>query len=156
MNKKKVYIIVLIAVALMLALLTGGKGAEAVAEDFVENMLAGNGKKCVALMTDDAVAKTGSATRKILARTMDIALADMQEEYKDKYGKKWTYEVVVVDSYDITGEYYGEEHIGDAVEVVVEIQHKGSGFFNDETGIETETLVLVNENGDWLVSGFSS
>lgn len=154
-KKGKGVIVILVVIIALAMLFLGGSSAEDVAQEFMESILEGNGKKCASLMTDDAVERTGSETRKILINTLNNALADLREEYKSKYGEKWKYEVVVIDSYEITGEYYSGEYIGDAVEVVMEIRHTGSGLFKDKDGTETETVILVKEDGDWLVSGFS-
>ena len=154
-KKWKKPVVILIGIIGLAWLLFGGKSAEKTAKNFVESMLDGDAKKCVSLLTDDAVEQTGSATRKILINTMDDALEGLVEEYKDKYGNSWKYKVTAIDSYEYTYEYYNGGYIGDAVKVVVEIQHKGGGLFDDEEGEETETLVLVKEGRKWLVAGFA-
>ena len=157
MQKQTIGLVVLIAVVVILAsLISGGKGYEKAAKKFVEYMLDGNAKKCVALLSDDAVEKTGSATRKSLINTMDDALDSLRDEYKKTYGSQWKYEVEVIDSYESYSEYYNGGYLGETMEVVVEIHHSSKSLFNDKEGTETMTIILIKESGEWLVAGFGS
>lgn len=155
-NRKRLVGLVAVVVIIIsiLAMCSGNGNYEKTAKEFVEYMLDGNAKKCVALLTDEAVEQTGSATRKILINTMEDALEGMREEYKDKYGSKWKYEVEVIDSYAVESEYYNGGYLGETVKVVVEIHHSSKNWFNDNEGTETQTIILVNEDGKWLVAGF--
>lgn len=159
LEKSKKYLLILVVLVIAVVLicsLTGGSGPEKTAQQFVEAMLSGDGSACVALLTDDAVEKTGAATRKVLINTMDDALDGMIEEYKDRYGDRWTYKISVVDSYEYTYEYYDGSYIGDAITVVLEIEHSGKGLFNDKVGSETETVIVIKDGGKWRIVGFGS
>ena len=146
---KAKHIVVIAVLIVIFALLSNGGSAEKSARKFVENMLDGRARECVSLLTDDAVEQTGY-TRKVLISVMDGALEQMREDYKSKYGKRWKYKITVIDSYEFEAEYYAGERIGNAVTVVVGIQHTGSATEDEET----ETLVLIKDGRKWLVAGF--
>ena len=153
MGKKLNGILFLLIGVLALFLVFREKGPEETAKKFIKSMMDANAKRCISMMTDDAVEKIGE-TRKIAIHNMEEALEALQEDYRYEYGDNWECKVVVIDFYEATAEYYDGDYVGEAVVVVLELQHEASGLFWEETGEETETLILVKEGRKWLISGF--
>ena len=132
----------------------GGNGAEKTAVTFVEHMLDGNAKKCTELMCEDLVDMAGYETKKLFINAFDKKLDLMIDEYKDQYGKRWKYNVSVIDSYDYEPEDYHDIE-DELVVVVLEIEHKGGGLFKDKDGTDEFTLIMTKFDEKWLVYDFS-
>lgn len=134
-------------------------GAEKAAITFVEYMLDGNAKKITELICDDLIDTAGYKTKKLFTNALDKTLDAIIDYYKDKYGKRWSYEVSVIDSFnvdvfnadDYTPEDYEE---GTVIMVILEIKHKGGGLFKDKEGIDELELIMEYSNGKWLVFDF--
>ena len=159
---KKIIVVVLLALVLLVLLwdsINIGSKAEETAQKFVEHMLDGDAKKCTDLMCADLIDATGYETKKIFTNALEKTLDSMIDTYKDKYGRSWSYDVVVIDSFnvdvydviDYTPEYAEE---GTFVKVVLEIEHKGGGLFNDKEGTDEISLIMACYNGEWLVYDF--
>lgn len=136
-----------------------GNGAEGTAQKFVEHMLDGDAEKCTSLMHDDLIKVAGYETEKLFVNAFEKRLDSMIENYKDKYGRRWSYDVVVIDSFnvdvydalDYTPEYVEE---GTVVKVVLEIEHKGGGLFKDKEGTDEISLIMACYDGEWIVYDF--
>ena len=159
---KKLIVVILLAIVLLFWFwnsINVSNGAEETAQRFVEYMLDGNAKKCTALMHDDLIDVAGYETKKLFVNAFEKTLDSMTDTYKDKYGRSWSYDVVVIDSFDVdvydAFDYtleYAEE--GTFVKVVLEIKHKGGGLFNDKEGTDEFSLIMAYYNGEWLVYDF--
>lgn len=154
-NKKKL-IIALIAVVLVI-FLGGSRSAEDTAKKFVESSFEGDAKKVVSLMSDITIEESPYQTKKLLIHATEKVLESRRERYKDTYGKKWKYKVKVIDSYDADLsdiEDYVEinDYIYDNIkDVVISVEHKGSGWFNDKEGSENFTVRCVKQGRKWYV-----
>ena len=128
--------------------------AEETAVKFIENMLEGKAEKCVDLMADELIAMSDYETKKLFAHALEETLDASIESYKGKYGKRWKCEVCVIDSFDYEPEYYIYEGDGKLVKVVLEVEHTGSGLFNDKEGKEEMSIIMELSDGEWLVYDF--
>ena len=152
-------LIILISI-LFFESITLGKGAEKTAQKFVKHMLEGDAKACAQLMHDDLIYALDFETKKLFINSFDKKLSSLIEEYKDIYGKSWSYDVIVIDSFNVDIIYdtfyytaeYAEE--GNAVKVVLEIKHKGRVFFNDKEGTDEIALIMARYKRKWLVYDF--
>ena len=77
---------------------------------------------------------------------------------KEKFGKKWKYDIEIIDSY----EYEPTDSIDldslegkELKEVAYEITYKGKGLFNDKDGEESGTFLLVKEGNKWYIVNFN-
>lgn len=75
----------------------------------------------------------------------DNTLDSLIDGYKNEYGQRWRYEVVVIDSFSVdifdATDYTTESpKEGNGVRVVLEINHKGGGVFNSKEGTTTVDL----------------
>ncbi len=159
---KRIIIIALVVVLLLVVFLDKlpfnnsevRNDAEAVAGEFLQNMLDGDAEKCAELMCDDLIAMSEYETKKLFINAFDKKLDSLIETYKDKYGKLWTYEISVIDSFEYTPEYYAYEGDEELVKIVLEIGHKGGGLFKDKEGTDEFEVVMGNIDGEWLVYDF--
>lgn len=162
MKYKKIIVIALLALVVFVLLLNNiniGNGAEETAQKFVEYMLDGNAQKCTSLMHDDLIDVAGYGTKKLFVNAFDKTLDSLVDEFEDKYGRNWSYDVVVIDSFnvdvydsfDYTPEYAEE---GKFVKVVLEIRHSGGSLFNSKEGADEVSLIMTHYNGKWLVYDF--
>ena len=122
--------------------------AELVAHSFVEAILDADAKKCADLMCDDLIEMSNYETKKLFINALEKQLESAKDEYIDTYGKRWKYKVSVVDSFEYEPFYDCDE---DLVKVVLKVEHKGSGLFNEKEGEEEIELIMVERNGKWLV-----
>lgn len=151
-SKYKYIIIAVVAVIILFSLFGGGSPEDA-AEDYVKSMLKGDYKKCVDLTSDEAIARSGEETRKLYSHKMEKALKALEERYKDKYGSGWKYKVKVVDSYEYTPQYV-EYAADELTKVIISVEHKGGGWFNDKEGSEDMEVIVGKENGKWRVISY--
>ena len=164
--KHKKIIIVILALLLLLVIFwdslsfeSGNNDAEKTAVIFVEHMLDGKAEKCTSLMHDDLIDVAGYETKKLFINAFEKKLDSMIDNYKDKYGRIWSYDVRIIDSFNVDvydavdySPQYTEE--GAVVKVVLEIEHKGGGLFKDKEGTDEISLIMVYYNGEWLVYDF--
>lgn len=122
--------------------------AELAACNFVEAMFDADAKKCANLMCDDLIEMSNYETKKLFINTLEKQLESVKDKYIDDYGKRWRYEVNVVDSFEYKPFYDCNE---DLIKVVLKVEHKGSGLFNKKEGEEEIELIMVERNGKWLV-----
>ena len=122
-------------------------GAEKAATNFIEYMLEGDAESCVDLMSDDVIESSGYDTKKLFTHALDKKLDLIIDTYKNKYGKRWRYKIIVIDSYE-------HEIFEDYTVVVLEIQHKGSGLFKDKDGSEEVELILECVRDEWIVCDY--
>lgn len=153
---KKTIIALLIAVLLVVIFgdnlpFANSNKAEKVSIEFVESMLDGDAKKCVKLMSDDLIAMADYETEKLFINAFDKKLDALIESCKDKYGKRWKYEVSVIDSFEYIPEYYEYEGNGELFKVVLEIEHKGGGLFNKKEGKDEIELIVERKGNKCLV-----
>ena len=159
---KKLIVAVLLVLVVFILLwntINIGNGAEETAQKFVEHMLDGNAEKCTSLMHDDLIDVAGYETKKLFINAFEKKLDSMIDNYKDKYGRIWRYDVRIIDSFNVDvydavdySPQYTEE--GAVVKVVLEIGHKGGGLFKDKEGTDEISLIMVCYNGEWLVYDF--
>lgn len=123
-------------------------GAEKAAVQFTEAMLDANAKKCANLMCDDLIEMSNYETKKIFVNALEKQLETAKDEYIDTYGKRWKYKISVVDSLEYEPFYGSDEEL---IKVVLKVEHKGSGLFNEKDGEEEIELIMVERNGKWLV-----
>ena len=126
-------------------------GAEKAAIQFAEAMFDADAKKCTNLMCDDLIEMSNYETKKLFINALEKQLESNQDEYIDTYGKRWKYEVSVVDSFEYEPYYDCDENL---VKVVLKVEHKGSGLFNKKEGEEEIELIMVERTGKWLVYDF--
>lgn len=160
LKRKTVIIIIILLLALLLwESFPFGNGAEKSAQNFVEHMLDGKAKKCTALMDEDLIALAGYRTKRQFINAYDNTLDSLIDGYKDQYGQRWHYDVVVIDSFAVdifdSQDYASnaaKEGVG--VRVVLEINHKGGRLFNPKKGTTTIDLIMKKTSGKWLVYDF--
>lgn len=148
MNKK---ITIIIAILLILVfILFSGNSPKSVSKEFLDAMYSGNAKKCVSLMSDDLVAEmqkeNGIDTKKLVISRMQGNLDKEIENFKDKYGKKWKYDIEIVDCYEKDG----------ATKVAFKVHYKGKGLFKQKEGNEKGTLTLVKSGMKWRIDKFGN
>ena len=159
---KKIIVFALLALVVFLLFwnsINTDNGAEKTAQKFVEYMLDGNARKCTSLMHDDLIDVAGYETKNLFTNAFDKTLDSIIDEYKDTYGRNWSYDVVIIDSFnvdvydafDYTPEYAEE---GTFVKVVLEIKHSGGGLFNNKEGSDEVSLIMIHCDGKWLVYDF--
>ena len=153
---KKIIIALLVIILVFVVLgdlifVDGNNGAEKTAVKFTEAMLDVDAKKCADLMCDDLIEMSNFETKKLFINALEKQLESNQDEYIDTYGKRWKYEVSVIDSFEYEPFYDCDE---DLIKVVLKVEHKGSGLFNEKEGEEEIELILVERNGKWLVYDF--
>lgn len=152
--KYKKIIIALLIVILAFVILgdliftDSNNSAEKAAVKFTEAMLDADAKKCANLMCDDLIEMSNYETKKLFINALEKQLESAKDEYIDTYGKRWKYKVSVVDSFEYEPFYDCDE---DLVKVVLKVEHKGSGLFNEKEGEEEIELIMVERNGKWLV-----
>ena len=155
--KYKKPILIVLSVLLLLAVLSecdifdvsnDGSDVELVAIDFVEAMLDADAKTCADFMCDNLIEISNYETKKLFINALEKQLESAKDEHIEKYGKRWKYEVSVIDSFEYEPFYDCDE---DLVKVVLKVEHKGSGLFNKKEGEEEIELIMVERNGKWLV-----
>ena len=79
----------------------------------------------------------------------------MMEEYKEKYGSLWDYEVNIIDSVEYSAaeyyelcEYYDFEGI---IIVYLEVKHTGGLLFTHKEESEDFEVLLAKEDDKWVV-----
>lgn len=165
LKHKKIIIAILVFLLLIvifwdnLPISNSTTNAEETAQKFVEHMLDGNAEKCTSLMCDDLISVAGYETKKLFINAFEKQLDSMIDAYKDKYGRSWSYNVVVIDSFNVDVydaiDYIQEyAEAGTVVKVVLEIEHKGGGLFKDKEGTDEVSLIMVCYDGEWLVYDF--
>ena len=122
--------------------------AELSACNFVEAMFDADAKTCADFMCDDLIEISNYETKKLFINALEKQLESAKDEHIEKYGKRWKYEVSVIDSFEYEAFYDCDE---DLVKVVLKVEHKGSGLFNKKEGEEEIELIMVERNGKWLV-----
>lgn len=147
-SKYKSILIIILAIVLIF-ILFGGNSPKNVSRDFLDAMYSGNAKKCVSLMSDDLVLKmqkqNGIDTKKLVISRMQGNLDKEIENYKDKYGKKWKYDIEIVDCYEKNG----------LTKVAFEVHFKGKVLFKQKEGSQKGTLILVKSGTKWYIDEFS-
>ena len=93
-------------------------------------------------MSDNLISEMNVATEKLAVSKMQDVLDEAIEDYKDKYGKKWKYDIEIIDSYEEDG----------ITKVAYKVNHKGKGFFNQKDGDEKGTLELVKSGRKWYIN----
>lgn len=157
-NKKTILIIGIALIAIII--FSGGRSAEETAQQFVEAMLAGDAKTATELTSDITIEESNYTTRKLYTHALEESLKETRERYKNKYGDSWKYKVKVIDSYDFDySEIEDYVEITDFAsssmkEVVVSIEHKGSGWFNDKEGTEDMVITCIKLGRKWYVLYF--
>ena len=159
-KKYKKTIIAVLVMILAICIFSGGRSAEKTAEQFVEALLDGDARTAVSLMSEITIEESRYETKKLLIHALDEQLEYEREDYKNKYGDSWKYNVEVIDSYDVDFsdiEDYVEvtEYISSNLkEVAISIEHKGKGWFNDKEGAETMTITCIKQGRKWYVLYF--
>lgn len=153
LKHKKIIIAVLIVVLCLvvfedLIFTDSNNSAEKVAVKFTEAMLDADAKTCADFMCDDLIEISNYETKKLFINALEKQLESAKDEHIEKYGKRWKYEVSVIDSFEYEAFYDCNE---DLVKVVLKVEHKGSGLFNKKEGEEEIELIMVERNGKWLV-----
>lgn len=157
LNHKKIVAAVLILLLLLVVFWDNlpfekdSSNAENIAILFLKNMLDGNAKECADLMCNDLIDSAGYETKKLFINAFEKNLEVMIEAYKDKYGKRWEYEISVIDSFEYNPEYYYYNGDGKLIKVVLKIEHKGGGLFKDEDGNDEVEIIIEEINGKCLV-----
>ena len=151
----KIFIIV-IGLLLLCSACQNFSAAENTAVEFTENMYAGNGEECAKLMSKQFIDDANYETEKLFIKAFDDTLDDIVEEYQDNYGKRWTYEISVIDCFEYTSmsNEYEYEYEGTPMKVVICIEHKGKGLFNEKEGEDEVTIIMAKEKGKWRVFDF--
>ena len=132
--------------------------AEANAVTFLENYYDGDAQKCVDLILDELVAEIivadGYGTEDVLGYALEKALDSSIEEYRDEYGKKWKYEITIIDSYKIESPEGFSEY--ECMSVLLNVQFEGRKllFFKVE-GSEEKEVQMIKKNGTWYVLAVS-
>lgn len=162
MNKK---ILSLLAVAIgvvVLFLLFSGRSAEKTAKQALEAMHENDASKFVSLMCDETIEyqmdTRGTKTKKLFIKEYENTFENFQSQMKDKFGKRWKYDIEIIDSYD----YEPSDNIDldsldgkELKEVAYEIKYKSKGLFNNEEGTESGTFLLVKEGNKWYIVNFN-
>ena len=142
--------ILIIIVGVIIFTLFIGDSPKSVSKDFLEAMYSGNAKKCVSLMSDDLISKiqkeNGLDTKKLVIKTMQGNLDKEIENFKDKYGKKWKYDIEIVDCYEKDG----------ITKVAFEVHFKGKGLFKQKEGKEKGNLTIVKSGIKWQIDKFGN
>lgn len=132
--------------------------AEANAVKFLESKFDGDAQKCIDLMLDELVSAVidegGYETENVLVYALDKQFDSSIKDYKDEYGKKWEYEISIIDSYEIASLEGFEEC--ECVEVVLNVQHEGRKLlFFKVDGSEEIKIQMMKKNNSWYVWGAS-
>ena len=160
-NFKKVMIFI---VAMIILVLGTGCGtmpenmAEVNATKFLEYRYEGNAQKYVDLMLDELVAEYMLArkceTEDVLVYAVNKDLESSIEDYQEEYGKKWKYEISIIDSYEITAPEKFSEY--ECMEVLLNVQFEGRKFLIFKVdGSEEIKIQMIQKNGVWYVLGTS-
>lgn len=155
MNKK--YIIISLVIIVVIFLLFGGRSADKTAKQAIEALFSNDASKFISLMSNEAIEAQlddlGIETKKLLKNHYKKVFEETQKKAKDKYGKKWKYDIEIIDSYDYSAsteeiEKYGSSNFK---EVAYEISHKGSGLFNDKEGKESGKILVAKKGLKWYL-----
>lgn len=161
MNKKILSIIAVIIGVVLIVFLFSGRSAEKTAKQALEAMHENDASKFVSLMCDEAIEyqmyNRGIKTKKLFIKEYENAFESFQAQMKDKFGKKWKYDIEIIDSY----EYEPSDNIDlDSLEgrklkeVAYEIKYKAKGLFSSEEDTEKGTFLLVKEGNKWYIVNF--
>lgn len=132
--------------------------AEANAVKFLEYKYDGNAQKCIDLLLDELVAEAivayGYETEDVLVYALDKQLDNSIEIYQEEYGKKWKYEISIIDSYEITAPEGFSEY--ECMEVLLNVQFEGRKLlFFKVDGSEEIKVQMIKKNNTWYVLGAS-
>ncbi|MBQ8868834.1 MAG: hypothetical protein IJ027_03840 [Oscillospiraceae bacterium] len=162
MNKKILSLVAVVAGVVLIFFLFGGRSAEKTAKQALEAMHENDAKKFVSLMCDEAVEyqmnNRGINSKKVFVKEYEEVFDTFQAQMKEKFGKKWKYDIEIIDSYDYEStEYiYLESLEGrELKEVAYEVSYESKGLFNDEEDSESGTFLLVKEGNKWYIVNFS-
>jgi len=156
---KKVIIIAAIAILAVFFLL-GGRSPEKTAKQFLEATHEANAKKFVSLMCDELIEKSDAETKKVFIKKAEDTLNNTVEQLQDKYGKKFKYDIEIVDCYEYTPSEYASDYMSqfigeDMREVAYSITYEGKGWLNDEEGEDSGKIQLIKKGRKWYVANFS-
>ena len=133
--------------------------AESNAVKFIDYMYAGNAQKATDLIFDDvlaaAIATGGYETESVFVYAFEKELDDLIEGYQEEYGKKWKYEINIIDSYEKNApEGYTDYEV---MEVALEIKHEGRKFFFFKIdGTEELKIQMIKKDNTWYVLSWSN
>lgn len=160
-NFKKGMIVIMAMIILILGTGCGTMPqnmAEANAVKFLEYRYEGNAQKCIDLMLDELVAEYMVArkceTEDVLVYAVNKDFESSIEDYQEEYGKKWKYEISIIDSYEITAPERFSEY--ECMEVLLNVQFEGRKFLIFKVdGSEEIKIQMIQKNGVWYVLGTS-
>lgn len=128
--------------------------AESNAVKFLEYKYEGKTQKFVDSILDEVVKEMivagGYETENILVYALDKEMQNSIDGYKDEYGKKWKYDISIIDSYAIPApEDFSE---CECMEVVLNVQHEGRKFlFFKVDGTEEVKIQMIQKEDSWYV-----
>lgn len=158
--KKNKFIVGVGFVVLLICIFCGGRSAEETALQYVEATLEGDAKTATQLTCDITIEESNYPTRKLYAHALEESLKKTRERYENKYGDKWKYKIKIIDSYDVDfSEIEAYVEIDEFVsshmkEVMISVEHKGSGWLNDKEGTEDLIITCVKLGRKWYVLYF--
>lgn len=163
MNTKKFITVVSVVAAVILVFsIFSGRSAEKTAKQALEAMHENKASKFVSLMCDEAIEyqmdNRGIKSKKVFIKEYEEVFDNFQTQMKEKFGKKWKYDIEIIDSYPYEPtEYIDLESLEgrELKEVAYEVSYESKGLFNDEEDSESGTFLLVKEGNKWYIVNFS-
>ena len=124
---------------------------------FIESMYNGDAQTYVNCLSDEVVEEVMEMyeykTEELLVYALNKEFLDSIEEKKTLFGKKWKYDISVIDSYELDDtEEFGEYEIQ---EVCLKVEHTGRIlllFKRNET--EEFKVIMIKKDNEWFVLAF--
>lgn len=162
MSKKIFSIMATVVGVVLIVFLFSGRSAEKTAKQALEAMHENKASKFVSLMCDDTIEYQMECrdirTKKLFIKEYEDTFESFQKQMKEKFGKKWKYNIEIIDTYDYEPSDYVDLDSLEGKklkEVAYEITYKGKGLFNDKDGTESGTFLLVKEGNKWYIVNFN-
>ncbi len=131
------------------------KTPEGVAKGFVEAMMTTDAQTYVSLLSDELyaekIAQGQFATKAIYVEYMENVLDGLIKTYTGEYGKKWSYSINIIDSYDGIPKEDSGVTPGKYRVVVLEVKHKDKVLWVEKEGSEYISIVLKKQSDGWYI-----
>ena len=156
----------ILCIVLTLALLVSAIGCSAVqfnkpeqcAVKFIESMYEGDAEAWVGLLFDDVLngdmIANGYATEELYVYAIEKAFDELIDAQKSVHGKKWEYEISVIDSYVVESPEEFKDY--EIMEIYVKVEHTGKKLLFFKTNeLEEMKIQVINKDGHWFVIDWS-